>query len=173
MKVIIIIPPLIKGRFLLNFIVFGCPCVKYCKANFKKSSILLIKITLFLYEQILGENFMAVGAQDSLDRALVRKYQSLKVDNAIIQSSMVDPIKMMDTMNDYANAHMEAFRIQQALKNICNKAISMNIQYTKMKSPKSKKERIAEAARKVVAAQMAKKNDIMQKLAKEPRPSVA
>ena len=31
----------------------------------------------------------------------------------------------------------------------------------------------AEAARKVVAAQMAKKNVLMQKLAKEPRPSVA
>ena len=116
---------------------------------------------------------MAIGAQDSLDKALVRKYQSLKVDNPVIESSMVDPNKMMDTMNDYANAHMEAFRIQQALRNICTKAISMNIQYTKMKSPKSKKERIAEAARKVVAAQMAKKNELMTKLQKEPRPSVA
>ena len=116
---------------------------------------------------------MAVGAQDKLDKALVRKYQSLKVDNAIIQSSMVDPNKMMDTMNDYANAHMEAFRIQQALRDICTKAISMNIQYTKMKSVKSKKERMAEAARKVVAAQMAKKNALAMKLQKDPRPTVA
>jgi len=116
---------------------------------------------------------MAIGAQDSLDRALVRKYQSLKVDNAIIESSMIDPNKMMETMNDYANAHMEAFRIQEALRNVCQKAISMNIQYTKMKSPKSKKERIAEAARKVVAAQMAKKNELMEKLKKDPRPSIA
>ena len=116
---------------------------------------------------------MSIGAQDSLDRALVRKYQSLKVDNAIVESSMIDPNKMMETMNDYANAHMEAFRIQQALRDICTKAISMNIQYTKMKSPKSKKERIAEAARKVVAAQMAKKNELMIKLQKEPRPDVA
>ena len=116
---------------------------------------------------------MSIGAQDNLDRALVKKYQSLKVDNAIVQSSMIDPNKLMSTMNDYANAHMEAFRIQQALKDICTKAISMNIQYTKMKSPKSKKERIAEAARKVVAAQMAKKNELMTKLQKEPRPSVA
>ena len=61
---------------------------------------------------------MAVGAQDNLDRALVKKYQSLKVDNAVIQSSMIDPNKLMDTMNDYANAHMEAFRIQNALRNI-------------------------------------------------------
>ena len=116
---------------------------------------------------------MAVGAQDQLDRALVKKYQGLKVDNAIIQSSMVDPNKMMDTMNDYANAHFEAYRIQQALRDICNKAISMNIQYTKMKSVKSKKERMQEAARKVVAAQMAKKDSLAQKLAKEPRPSFA
>ena len=116
---------------------------------------------------------MAIGAHDKLDKALVKKYQSLKVDNAIIQSSMIDPNKMLETMNDYANAHMEAFRIQAALKDICQKAISMNIQYTKMKSPKSKKERIAEAAKKVVAAQMAKKNDIMMKLAKEPRPTQA
>lgn len=116
---------------------------------------------------------MAVGAQDKLDKALVRKYQTLKVDNAIIQSSMIDPNKMMDTMNDYANAHMEAFRIQQTLRDICTKAISMNIQYTKMKNVKSKKERMQEAARKIVAAQMAKKNELAQKLAKEPRPAFA
>lgn len=116
---------------------------------------------------------MAVGAQDNLDKLLVRKYQSLKVDNAIVQSSMIDPNKMMGVMNDYANAHMEAFRIQNALRNICSKAISMNIQYTKMKSVKSKAERMREAARKVVAAQMAKKNELAQKLAKEPRPSFA
>ena len=116
---------------------------------------------------------MTVGAQDSLDKALVRKYQSLKVDNAVIQTSMVDPNKMMDTMNDYANAHMEAFRIQQTLRDICTKAISMNIHYTKMKNVKSKQERMREAARKIVAAQMAKKNELAQKLAKEPRPSFA
>ena len=116
---------------------------------------------------------MAVGAQDKLDKALVKKYQTLKVDNAIIQSSMIDPNKMLGVMNDYANAHMEAFRIQNALKDICQKAISMNIHYTKMKSVKSKKERIAEAAKKVVAAQMAKKNELARKLAKEPRPTTA
>ncbi len=116
---------------------------------------------------------MAIGAHDKLDKALVRKYQSLKVDNAIVQSSMIDPNKMLETMNDYANAHMEAYRIHQALRDICTKAISMNIHYTKMKSVKSKKERIAEAAKKVVAAQMAKKNELARKLAKEPRPTTA
>lgn len=116
---------------------------------------------------------MAVGATDKLDKALVRKYQSLKVDNAIVQSSMIDPNKMMDTMNDYANAHMEAFRIQQTLRDICTKAITMNIQYTKMKNVKSKKERMQEAARKLVQAQMLKKNELAAKLAKEPRPAFA
>ena len=42
-----------------------------------------------------------------------------------------------------------------------------------MKNVKSKKERMAEAARKVVAAQMAKKNELAHRLAKEPRPSIA
>mgnify|MGYP006988960840 CR=1 FL=1 len=116
---------------------------------------------------------MAVGAHDSLDKALVKKYQSLKVDNAEIKSSMIDPNKLMETVNDYANAQMEAFRIHQTLRDICTKAISMNIQYTKMKNVKSKKERMKEAARKIVAAQMAKKNELAQKLAKEPRPSLA
>ena len=116
---------------------------------------------------------MAVGAQDNLDKALVKKYAGLKVDNAIVQSSMIDPNKMMETMNDYANAHLEAFRIHQTLRGICSKAISMNIQYTKMKDVKSKKERMREAARKIVAAQMAKKNMLAQKLAKDPRPSIA
>ena len=116
---------------------------------------------------------MTVGAHDSLDRALVKKYQSLKVDNAVIQSSMIDPNKMMETMNDYANAHMEAFRIQQTLRNICTKAISMNIQYTKMKNVKTKQERMRDAARKIVAAQMAKKNALAEKLKKEPRPEFA
>ncbi len=116
---------------------------------------------------------MAVGAQDKLDRALVRKYQSLKVDNAIVQTSMIDPNKLMNTMNDYANAHMQAFRIQQTLRDICTKAITMNIQYTKMQNVKSKKERMRDAARKIVAAQLAKKNELAQKLAKEPRPEFA
>ena len=116
---------------------------------------------------------MTVGAHDSLDKALVKKYQSLKVDNAEIQTSMIDPNKLMETMNDYANAHMEAFRIQQTLRNICTKAISMNIHYTKMKNVKSKQERMREAARKIVAAQMAKKNALAEKLKKEPRPEFA
>ncbi len=116
---------------------------------------------------------MAIGAKDGLDKALVKKYSSLKVDNAIVQNSMIDPNKLMSTMNDYANAHMEAFRIQQTLRNVCTKAISMNIHYMKMQNVKSKKERIAEAARKVVAEQMAKKNELMEKLKKEARPDYA
>ena len=116
---------------------------------------------------------MAIGANDKLDKALVRKYASLKVDNAIVQSSIIDPNKLMEAMNDYANAHMEAFRIQQSLRDVCQKAMSMNIQYLKMKTPKTKKERMQEAARKIVAAQMAKKNAVAHALAKEARPEFA
>ena len=47
---------------------------------------------------------MTIGAQDALDKSLVRKYANLKVDNAIVQNSMIDPNKMMSTLNDYANA---------------------------------------------------------------------
>ena len=42
-----------------------------------------------------------------------------------------------------------------------------------MKNVKTRKERMRDAARKIVAAQMAKKNELAQKLAKEPRPSLA
>ena len=49
----------------------------------------------------------------------------------------------------------------------------MDIQYTKMQNVKSKKERMRDAARKIVAAQLAKKNELAQKLAKEPRPEFA
>lgn len=115
---------------------------------------------------------MAIGAHERLDQLLVKKYQDLKVDNPIIQSSMINPNKMMDTLNDYANAHMQAFRIQQSLKEVCSKAVSINIQYTNIKA-KTSKERLKEAAKKVVAAQMAKKNALMEKLKKEPRPEVA
>lgn len=116
---------------------------------------------------------MAIGAHDKLDKALVKKYQSMKVDNAIVENSMIDPNKLMNTMNDYANAQMEAYRIHQALRDLCTKATTMSFKYTQMKSVKSKKERIAEAAKKVVAAQMAKKNELAQRLAKDPRPTTA
>ena len=44
---------------------------------------------------------MAVGAQDRIDKLLVKKYAKEQVDNHDLgMSSMVDPEKMMVAMND-------------------------------------------------------------------------
>ena len=66
----------------------------------------------------------------------MKKYQGLKVDNPVIQSSMVDPNKMLEAMNDYAMVHMNALNLQQQLKSTCIKAISLNIQYRKSRNLK-------------------------------------
>lgn len=79
---------------------------------------------------------MAIGAKDKIDALLVKKYQGLKVDNPVIQSSMVDPNKMLEAMNDYAMVHMNALNLQQQLKATCIKAISLNIQYRKSRNLK-------------------------------------
>ncbi len=82
---------------------------------------------------------MAIGAKDRIDQMLVKKYAGLKVDNAVVQASMIDPAKMLDAMNDYAQVHMSALNLQQQLKTTCIKAMAMNIQYRKSKplTPKS------------------------------------
>ena len=82
---------------------------------------------------------MAIGAKDKIDALLVKKYQGLKVDNPVIQSSMIDPDKMLEAMNDYAMIHMNALDLQQQLKSTCIKAISLNIQYRKSKNIKMRK----------------------------------
>ena len=82
---------------------------------------------------------MAIGAKDKIDALLVKKYQGLKVDNPVIQSSMVDPQKMLDAMNDYAMIQMNTINLQQQLKRTCIKAISLNIQYRKSRNIKIKK----------------------------------
>ncbi len=82
---------------------------------------------------------MAIGAKDKIDALLVKKYQGLKVDNPVIQSSMIDPDKMLEAMNDYAMIHMNALNLQQQLKSTCIKAISLNIQYRKSKNIKMRK----------------------------------
>ncbi len=82
---------------------------------------------------------MAIGAKDKIDVLLVKKYQGLKVDNPVIQTSMIDPQKMLDAMNDYAMIQMNTLNIQQQLKSTCIKAISLNIQYRKSRNIKIKK----------------------------------
>lgn len=74
---------------------------------------------------------MAVGAKDHLDVALVRKYAGLRVDNPTVGSSMVDPVKMYDAMNDYAQMHRSMLDIQQKLRSTCIKTTALGIQYRK------------------------------------------
>ena len=72
---------------------------------------------------------MAVGAQDRLDQALVKKYAGLRVDNPIVGNSMVDADRMYCTMNDYAAMQRAMVNVKNKLRDICNSAITPNIQY--------------------------------------------
>ena len=49
---------------------------------------------------------MAIGARDRIDAMLVKKYAMQKVDNPTIQTSMINPDKMYEAMNDYAQMHL-------------------------------------------------------------------
>ena len=82
---------------------------------------------------------MAIRARDRIDAMLVRKYAMQKVDNPIIQTSMVDPEKKYEAMNDYAQMHLSMLNIQQKLKETCINAISGSIKYTKSRNIKVKK----------------------------------
>jgi|GEM_PF-973785 len=74
---------------------------------------------------------MSVGAKDYLDMALVKKYASMRVDNPIVESSMVDPNKMFEAMNDYASMHRSMLDIQQKLRSTCIRTTAMGIKYHK------------------------------------------
>ncbi len=63
---------------------------------------------------------MAVGAQDYIDKLIVKKYAKAKVDNHDVVSSMVSPEKMMSAMNDYSTVSRNMFLLQQKLKQACS-----------------------------------------------------
>ncbi len=81
---------------------------------------------------------MTIGAKDTIDILLVKKYATLKVDNPQIQTSMINPEKMYEAMNDYAQMHLAMINMQQNLRQTCIKAISQNIQYRKSRNLKKK-----------------------------------
>lgn len=81
---------------------------------------------------------MAIGAKDTIDVLLVKKYASMKVDNPNVQVSMINPDKMYEAMNDYAHMHLAMINMQQTLRETCLKAISGNIQYIKSRNLKKK-----------------------------------
>ena len=63
---------------------------------------------------------MAIGAQDRIDKLLVKKYAKEQVDNHELgMASMVDPEKMMEAMNDYAAVQRNMLAMQSRLSNFC------------------------------------------------------
>ena len=61
---------------------------------------------------------MAIGAKDYIDQLLVKKYSQEKVDNSDL-TSMVQPEKMMEAMNDYASMHRNMFALSKKLDSAC------------------------------------------------------
>lgn len=74
---------------------------------------------------------MAIGAKDYIDQLLVKKYSQEKVDNHDNVASMVDPEKMMEAMNDYANMHRNMFALNKKLNAACSSVNSLGARYTK------------------------------------------
>jgi hypothetical protein len=63
---------------------------------------------------------MAVGANDYIDKLLVRKYADAKMENHEMVKSAISPEKMYEIMNDYAASHRMALNLQMKLKNVAN-----------------------------------------------------
>lgn len=73
---------------------------------------------------------MAVGARDYIDKLLVKKYANEKMDNHDAMTSMVDPDKMMDAMNDVAAIQRNMFTLSARLQDACY-AINAKARYKK------------------------------------------
>ena len=74
---------------------------------------------------------MAIGAKDYIDQLLVKKYANEKVDNHENSSSMVNPEKMMEAMNDYASMSRNMFAMSQKLQSVCYSINARTARYTK------------------------------------------
>ena len=62
---------------------------------------------------------MAIGARDYIDKLLVKKYADEKVDNHDALTSMVNPEKMLEAMNDVASVQRNMFMLSQKLFSTC------------------------------------------------------
>lgn len=71
---------------------------------------------------------MAIGATDYIDKLLVKKYATAKVDNPGL-ASMVDPDKIMSAMNDYASVSRSMVLMQQRLSNACSRVNGASAAY--------------------------------------------
>ena len=74
---------------------------------------------------------MSIGAHDYIDKLLVKKYATEKVDNHDGITSMVNPEKMLEAMNDYSNMKRNMFALNQKLSNACYKINAASAQYRK------------------------------------------
>ena len=74
---------------------------------------------------------MAVGARDYIDKLLVKKYSKQQVDNHEPIESMVDPEKMMETMNDFASIQRSMFNLSNRLSLACYGINAKNARYTR------------------------------------------
>lgn len=76
---------------------------------------------------------MAIGAKDYIDKLLVKKYAGLKVDNHDTTASLVQPEKMLEVMNDYADVQRNMLAMQQKLKSACS-ALNTRNAYCRVKA---------------------------------------
>jgi hypothetical protein len=74
---------------------------------------------------------MGVGAEDYIDKMLVQKYQSERVDNHENVESMVDPQKMLEAMNDYASTLRNMMELKQRLNIACYAINARTARYQK------------------------------------------
>ncbi|MBO6273740.1 hypothetical protein J6O48_13330 [bacterium] len=63
---------------------------------------------------------MSIGAKDRIDKLLVKKYAQQQVDNHdLTATSMVNPEKMMEAMNDYAAVQRNVMFMSNKISNLC------------------------------------------------------
>jgi len=74
---------------------------------------------------------MSIGAEDYIDQLLVKKYAEEKVDNHENMESMVEPEKMMDAMNDYAEMYRNMMNLKQRLNIACYAINARTARYIK------------------------------------------
>ena len=74
---------------------------------------------------------MSVGARDYIDKLLVKKYADEKVDNHDAMTSMVDPNKMLEAMNDVAEVQKNMFMLSHKLFVTCYAINAKSARYQK------------------------------------------
>lgn len=72
-----------------------------------------------------------IGAKDTIDRLLVKKYATEKVDNHDLTASMVSPEKMMAAMADYSSVSRNMFALQQKLTKVCSSINAASANYSR------------------------------------------